>query len=363
MRRAEAGKLPLIRYRLIKEATGTTALQENAATPLAGLQLTESAATAVAPPQIEGRALTEFVDRPDRVLASLVDWRAAQSADASTGDDPNRVRMFESRASRALATASGVSFKLGARADGLVPGVPAMFSIELANSGMREVHVDRLRLESWGSNANIPTADLLLPDTETVVSVDTTTPKNAALTVPPDEHLYDGSFLGKQFVATADLEIDGAKFSMTAKLAREIAPPVEIRKISPPLLVWTPGRRDQVLTFEALVKNNLATPFRGVLALNSKALGISAVGTALSLQANESRSVELRSSAAVPAISRLRSTTKRNAFLIVEDSAATAISKASVPVVFSALASLRVCASVMFPALTKRSSTRSQRWV
>ena len=99
--------------------------------------------------------------------------------------------------------------------------------------------------------------------------------------------------------------------------------------------MWTPGRRDQVLIFKALVRNNLATPFRGVLALNSRALGISAVGTTLSLQANESRLVELRSRAAVPVSSRARSTTKADAFLVVEDSAAAAISKRSVPVVFS----------------------------
>ena len=131
------------------------------------------------------------------MLAALVDWRAAQDATTPATDDSHRIRMFESRAGRAIAIASGVSLKLSSRADVLVPGVPATFSIELANSGMRAVHVDRLRLNSWGSNANIPTADLLLPDTETVVSVDTTTPKNVTFTVPPEEHLYDGTFPGK----------------------------------------------------------------------------------------------------------------------------------------------------------------------
>ena len=331
MRRAEAGKLPLIRYRLLREAPGTPSLPENATTPLAGLQLT--GAPDVAAPQIEGRALTDFVDRPDRGLAALVDWWAAQRAEASPSVEPHRIQMFETRASRALAIAAGVSLKLNSRASALVPGAPTTFLVELANSGAREVHVDKVRLESWGSNANLPTADLLLPDTETVITADTTTPKNVAFTVPAEEHLYDGTFLGKQFIATADFEIDGAKFSLTAKLNREIAPAVEIKKLSPALLVWTPGRRDQILSFTALVKNNLATPFRGVLALNSRALGISAVGTALSLQPHESRSVELRSRAAVPL--RASSASKASAFLIIEDSAATAVSRRTVPIVFS----------------------------
>jgi len=340
-RRIEAGKLPLIRYRLIREAKAAPSLPENATTPLAGLELLEvpeAFQPDVAPPKIDGRPLTDFVDRPDRVLAALVDWRASQPLPPSPAEDPDRFRLFESRSNRALAIASGVSLTLNSRAAVLVPGTSTTFSIDIANAGMRSVHVDELRFNSWGQNANVKTADILLPDTETVVTVDSTTPKNATLTVPPEEHLYDGLFLGKHFGAVAKFEIDGAKFSVNAEIAREVAPAVEIKKISPSLLVWTPGRRDQVLTFTAVVRNNLETPFRGVLELKSKALRTSAVGATLTLQANETRPVELRSNAAPFARPGTRRGAKVNsnyASLIVEDTAATAISKRTVPVVFS----------------------------
>lgn len=337
-RRIEAGKLPSIRYRLVKEAAGAPGLPDNAASPLADLELREPLAATLAPPTITDRSLTEFLDHPDKVLAALVDWRASQSAAEGPVDDLDRSGLFRSRSDRALAIASGVSMTLSARANVLVPGVKTTFTITISNAGFSNVHLDELRLDNWGETARPKTADLLLPDTETVVTIDSPTAKNASLTVPREEHLYDDLFLGKPFSAVAKVEIDGAKFSVSAEMTRDVAPAVEIKKISPSLLVWTPGRRDQDLTFTAVVRNNLETPFRGVLALNSSALGISAAGASLKLEANETRPVELRSHAAPLTRPRTRAGSRVNsnyASLIVEDTSATAISKRTVPVVFS----------------------------
>jgi LmbE family N-acetylglucosaminyl deacetylase len=332
-RRIEAGKLPIVR-----EASGAPALPANAATPLAGLALPEAFAAAVEPPQIDGKPLTDFLDRQDRVLAALVDWRASNAAPRSPAAEPDRFRLFESRANNALAVASGVSMTLSARSPVLVPGVSTTFSINVANSGISGVHVDDLRFNGWGENVPMKTADILLPDTETVVTVDSTAPKKATLTVPEEAHLYDGLFRGKPFSATAALEIDGAKFSVNTETFFDVAPAVEIRKVSPSTVVWTPGRHDQVLTFNTVVRNNTPTAFRGALELSSGVLGISAVGGKLDLQPNETRTVELRSNAGPTARARTMSSTRENsnyASLLVEDSAAAAISRRTVPVVFT----------------------------
>jgi hypothetical protein len=338
-RRVEAGKLPPIRYRLVREAAGTPPLPQNASTPLAGLELSEASAAMLAPPKLDGRPLTEFIDRPDRVLAALVDWRASKSlTDQSPVDDPSRYRLFETRADQALAVASGVSLTLTSSAPVLVPGVKTTFSIDVANSGMEGIHVDEMRFCGWGEFEPVKTADLLLSDTETVVTVDKTAPKNATLTVPNEEHLYDGLFRGQLFGAGVKLEIDGAKFKAYGETQRDVAPAIEIKKISPPLIMWTPGRRDQPLTFTAVIRNNLATPFRGVLELNSSALGISAVGANLTLAANETRSVGLRSNAAPRARRPAPRGSKVNsddAAFTVKDTSATEISKRTVPVIFS----------------------------
>ena len=208
-RRIEGGKLPMIRYRLLREAAGASPLTPNANTPLAGLELPEAFANVVAPPQIDGKPLTDFLDRPDRVLAALVDWRAVarrsfshtidgvsgpQTAFEQAIGDP-RYNLFEARANHALAVASGVSLTLTSNTPVLVPGVPTTFSINIANPGIEAIHVDDLRLDGWSQSGRLNTAEVLLPDTETVVTVASTTPQTAPLSVPQEEHLYDGLFL------------------------------------------------------------------------------------------------------------------------------------------------------------------------
>lgn len=349
-RRIEGGKLPLIRYRLIREAKDVPALTANANSPLAGLVLPDAFTTSTEPPKLEGKPLTEFLDRPDKVLAALVDWRAATQRSVSfnidgvngapqtmTSEAP-RLALFEARANRALAVASGISLSLTSSTPVLVPGVPAKFSINIANAGIEGVHVDDLRFSSWNEMQRLSTAEALLPDTETVVNVDRPTPPNAPVSVPQEEHLYDGLFLGAGVEATALLEIDGAKFSVNTETLLEVAPAIEIKKVSPAQVVWSPGRNNQTLKFTTLVRNNLATPFRGVLELNSAALGIAAVGGNVTLAPNEMREVALQSNAGPMSRTRkLRNSAENSnyALLTVKDSAATVISKRMLPVVFT----------------------------
>jgi LmbE family N-acetylglucosaminyl deacetylase len=296
-RRIEAGKLPPIRYRLVREPAGVPALPENATTPLAGLELPEQFADGVVPPNIAGRALTDFIDRPDRILGALIDWRAGHTAADSAAEDPERFRLFESRLDRALAIASGVTLTLNSRAAVLVPGLNTTFSINIANAGLGSVQVDELRFTGWGENVRLNTAEGLLPNTETVVAVDRTTPKNATLTVPKEEHLYDNLFLGQPFEAVARIEIDGAKFSVSSGMTRAIAPAVEIKSISPSPYIWNPATLNQPLSFKVKLTNNLDTPFHGNLTIGNPQYHIFEAGRKLSLAPLETSEVLLKSNA------------------------------------------------------------------
>jgi LmbE family N-acetylglucosaminyl deacetylase len=315
-RRIEAGKLPLIRYRLLREATGAPPLPESTATPLAGLKLTETFAARVAPPKIDGRPLTDFLDRPDRVLASLIDWRASQSGHEPSTEDPDRFHLFEARANRSLAIASGVSLTLNSRAAVLVPGQNTTFSINIANAGLSSVHVDELRFDSWGEGVRPTTADELLPDTETVVTVDRTTPKNATLTVPKEEHLYDNLFLGQSFQANADVEIDGAKFSVSTATTRDVAPAIEIKSIAPSPYVWTAATLNQPLSFKVTVTNNLDAPFNGNLTIGNPQYHIFEAGRKFSLAPTETREVTFKSNAVPMDTSMGRRRTRSNSGLL-----------------------------------------------
>src|SRR6185295_9884744 len=144
-RRIETGKMPLIRYRLVREAAGVPPLPQDAVTPLAGLELPATLIPDITPPSIEGRPLSTFLDRPDRILAVLIGWRASRGLRASATGDPERVALFESRSDRALAIATGVSLTLSSPAPVLVPGVESAFSLVLGNPSMRAVHVEDLK--------------------------------------------------------------------------------------------------------------------------------------------------------------------------------------------------------------------------
>jgi len=337
-RRIEAGKLPLIRYHLIREAAGAHPLPENATTPFAGLELPEAFMAKTASPKIDGRPLTEFLDQPDRVLAALIDWRASQTAPEPPAEDPDRFRLFEARVNKALATASGVSLTVVSSHNVLVPGLNTTFSINISNSGLSRVHVDELSLDSWGETTQPKTAEELLPDTETIVTVDRTTPKNATLTVPKEEHLYDNLFLGQPFQAIAKLEIDGAKFSVKTSITRDVAPAIEIKSISPSPYVWTPATVKQPVSFKVTVTNNLDGNFDGNLTIGTSENHIFEAGSKLSLAPMETREVTLKSNVVPLETAAHRRTGGNSGLLFVSvepQDGRHPITQRSVPVVYS----------------------------
>src|SRR5258705_10637146 len=111
-RRIEAGKLPLIRYRLLREAAGVPPLPQDAGTPWAGLELPAALIPDLTPPKIEGRPLSSFIDRPNRVAAVLIGWRASRGLQALLTGDLEPVRFFVSRVDQAIAVATRISLSL-----------------------------------------------------------------------------------------------------------------------------------------------------------------------------------------------------------------------------------------------------------
>jgi hypothetical protein len=109
------------------------------------------------------------------------------------------------------------------------------------------------------------TAEQLLPDSETVAAVERMVPTTATITVPKEDHLYDGCVTGQAFIAEAELEIEGARFLVYANTNLDIAPPVEIERISPFPLCANPETPGQCKVFDIKLTNHLATPFRGVI--------------------------------------------------------------------------------------------------
>ncbi len=257
------GKLPLIRYALVREAAGVTPLASEATGFLDGLHLEDAVSAQLAPPTIEGRPLTDFIDMPDRILNALIDWRRSRSPSDIPREHSQRSRLLWKRVNRALSVASGITLTVGSRSSVLVRDNLTSFHVNLSNAGERRVQINRLSFDGWGTMVSLDAAELLVADSETTATVDQVTPTTAAITVPSADHLYDGRLFGERFFAEADLEIDGARFSLSAQTSLQVAPAIQIQNISPSPCVRTQGTTDQCRVFQVTITNHLSTAFRG----------------------------------------------------------------------------------------------------
>ncbi len=260
------GKLPSVRYLLVREASPAQPLPDSAVTLLDGLKMPASLSTKLVPPAIDTHPLTEFLDQPDRVLETLIKWRVSNPSSETSSDDLQRFNLMETRFNRAIAVASGVTISITPRSTVFVPRLNTTFSVTLANAGDRGVHVNQVRFSGWGDDLPaMQAADLLLPDTETIGTVSVNTPANVPYTVPKEEHLYNDLFLGKRIEARAELEIDGAKFLVSAQENFDVAPAVTINKVSPSPCVRTLETLGQCKVLKVTLTNNVPAPFRGTI--------------------------------------------------------------------------------------------------
>jgi LmbE family N-acetylglucosaminyl deacetylase len=287
-----SGKLPLIRYRLAREAVGSEALPAEAKTFLDGLPVALRSA-----PTVDGRALTEISDQPTRVLNALIAWRRRAGNSPTVEGDPQRARLMTARTNHALAVASGVTANVSSQNEVLVPGTTASFTINIANAGDRTIQIKKLTFAGFGERVELEAAEQLGADTDTSNVVEHATPRRAPFSVPQSEHLYDGRLNGEHFQAEAELEVDGAKFLVAADRDVNVGPAVEIRSISPRPYVWTPNTANRPLQLKLTLVNNLPSAFKGVVKLRGLGTQSFEVGRAIVLEPHERREVTLESNA------------------------------------------------------------------
>jgi len=270
-----AGGGRISRYTLVKQAPNAPPLPADAKTPLDGLKLPEAISARLVAPTIEGKPLTEFVDRRLEVLVSLINARrrgAFTAPDDGTEIDPQRFKLMSSRLDKALATATGVAVNLNPEGSALVPGEKTRIIASLSNSGVGDIQIKQVKFRGIGLETPVKVADRMLPGTETVGEIDFTTPKNTSFTTPPSEHLYDGKLFGEPLTAEAELSIEGITFKAGTEIMRNVAPAVEILEVGPTPYVTTPATSQKPLEFTVKLQNHLAGPFRGLLRVRGPSL-------------------------------------------------------------------------------------------
>src|SRR5690349_13226632 len=264
-----------IRYVLVKQAPNAPSLATGAKTPLDGLKLPEQISARLEAPTIEGKPLTDLADRCLEVLVSLINARrrgAFTAPDDVVALDPQRFKLMSSRLDKALAIATGVAVTLNPEGSALVPGEKARINASISNGGVGDIQIKQVTFRGLGLEVPVKVADKMLPGTETVGQIDFTTPKNAALTTPPSEHLYDGKLFGEPLTAEAELGVEGVTFKAGTEITRNVAPAVEILEVEPEPYVTTPATSQKPLEFKVKVQNHLAGPFRGLLRVRGPSL-------------------------------------------------------------------------------------------
>lgn len=292
-RTVPAGGARPIRYGLVKQAPSAAPLPANAKTPLDGLTLPAAVASKLVAPQIEGKPLSEFLDRRLELLVSLLNARrrGVFTAPKEVVDtDPQRFKLMSSRLDKALAAVSGAAIALTSDSDALVPGEETQLNAIVANAGVAEIQIKQVKFRGLGMETKLNVADKMLPGTETAAEVKVVTPKTARLTVPSSEHLYDGRLFGEPLRVEADLMIEGVTFSINNETEREVAPAVEIVDLDPLPYVITPATSQKPLEFRVKLKNHLASDFRGLVRVIGQSLE---TGRELAIRGNASETTNI----------------------------------------------------------------------
>ena len=265
----------VIRYSLVRQAPNAGALPADAKTPVDGLRLPDAVSSKLVPPTIEGKPLTEFTDRRLEVLVSLLNARrrSAFTAPKEVVDtDPHRFTLMSSRLDKALAATSGAAVGLGPEGTALIPGEEARLAALVTNSGVAEVQIKQVKFRGFGMDTRLNAAEKMLPGTDTTAEIKFVTPKNASLSVPSSEHLYDGRLFGEPLTVEAELVVEGVSFRVSNETRRDIVPAVEILEVEPSPYVSTPATSQRPLDFKVSLKNHRTSEFRGLLRVRGQSL-------------------------------------------------------------------------------------------
>ncbi len=337
MRGSNEGKLPLIRYQLVREAPNAPALAAGSIPLLAGLRVPDSFFYRIEPFKGQDAVLTDFLDQPVVLLESLIEWRKANPAIEAAAQDPQRAQMMKKRFDHALALTTNVSLRFWPDDDTLVPRTTARFNLNLENNGDRSVEINKVTFSGWDKDVTVKMADQLLPGTEAAGAVEVVTPADAKITVPGARHLYDGLLFGKRFAANAELEVDGVRFELPGEVELPVAPAIQILSVSPSPCVRTEEVLGLCNTFELKLINHLTTSFRGAtrVELSSGSGNNGSADFPLVMAPGETRTEKVAARSSLPKTMLQEMRRSGSVQISILDKDKTSITEVTVPVVYS----------------------------
>jgi LmbE family N-acetylglucosaminyl deacetylase len=256
---------PAIRYRLARSAKDAAAFPANAQTFLDGLRLPQPLAEKLTPLSVQALLPLYSANAHDAsILGALVAARKGElfAVSPATSDQP-RFQLMTERLNHALVVASGIGATLASQNDVLIPGTTTNVSLRISNDGQNAASIQRINLRGLRPSSKLNFPQTLAPGKTVTVELEASTPRTANISVPREEHLYDGKFFGEELGASITVEVEGAAFPVEAVTRLNVAPAVEIESINPSPLVITPATINRPTAFTLHVTNHLDTPFKG----------------------------------------------------------------------------------------------------
>ncbi len=255
-----------------------------------GLKLPDNIAHAILPPHVGDMTSLEAIGLDERLIEALKEKLIEKRAEGSPSDIYNRygeeffrmIRYIE-ELERALALALGISFEITVSDLTLVPGQKFTARLNMRNSSEQSLPVIFHAAESFPASQQKPSfkpSDVIrvAPQTSVTKEIEYEVPKDASLSVPDSDHLYEENYypvasalpgsqpasaFGARLIAFAEVSLGQTTLTLPALARCEIVPAVEISTIPFALIKDWAETRD--FEFIARVRNRTPGELAGAL--------------------------------------------------------------------------------------------------
>jgi LmbE family N-acetylglucosaminyl deacetylase len=257
------GQMPLIRYRLVREAKGAEALTKDSHNFLDGLRLPGEIAKQLESPTIDGKSLTEFVDQRKQILDALISTRKSARFRPAKSDDTPRFERMDQRLDVAFAATTQITARTTPRDAVVSPGSPTTFTVTASNNG--ETPVTVYSYTFFAGKRNVKTlytgSSPFPPNDSGSVTDDWTIPADTGPSLPHPQHLYDGRIFGDEFREVVVINLAGIQFAVSGATSVDVAPAVEVTTITPQAVVASAQNPNPYFTLK--ITNHERGEFRG----------------------------------------------------------------------------------------------------
>jgi len=296
------GKMPLIRYALVKSANGAASMPaQESHNFLDGLKLSPAVAQELRLPDFTATA--ELLDNLERTREGIIETYRKGNWNEPGKADPQRKELMRQKMERAAALAAGLHINAQLPAEPVIANSTISLPIKVENSGSERIKLNNCGSASVANYSNDNSANYtkvnhsrmtterpLSPGSSFAVTDKIQIPSSAKINLPLAEHLYEPTALGLNLDVRCEYEIDGTKLGIDLPVRVDVAPPIEIDSISPSPIVLAGGNTlGGSIPLLMRLKNNRGGAFTGVVSADGP--GTSLKGHLMLLPASQITSV------------------------------------------------------------------------